>query len=178
VIRKIEQFGGEAWLSPVSEWILYINAMAKRHSLRHKRFSNLLRIFLADYYQKKDEHRLTKIFKGNLRNLHEPPIKSILGLARPYLHDSFEGEAVLSVGRTADFAHSGSSGVINVMPFTCMPGTVVSAILKRYREENNNLPVLNMPYDGQEQTNTLTRLEAFMYQAKQYRDKNLATRRK
>jgi predicted nucleotide-binding protein (sugar kinase/HSP70/actin superfamily) len=59
------------------------------------------------------------------------------------------------------------------MPFTCMPGTVVGAILKRYREENNNLPILNMAYDGQEQTNTLTRLEAFMYQARQYREKNL-----
>jgi len=176
VIPKIEQFGGEAWLSPVSEWILYINAMGKRHSLRHKSFSNLLKIFLTDYYQRKDEHRLTKIFRGYLRNLHEPPVKSILKQARPYLHDSFEGEAVLSVGRTADFAHSGCSGVVNVMPFTCMPGTVVSAILKRYREENNNLPILNMAYDGQEQTNTLTRLEAFMYQAKQFREKNLLNR--
>jgi predicted CoA-substrate-specific enzyme activase len=172
VIRKIEQFGGEAWLSPVSEWVLYINAMGKRHSLRHKRFSNLLKIFLTDYYQKKDEHRLTKIFKGHLRNLHEPTVRSILQEARPYLHDSFEGEAVLSVGRTADFADSGCSGVVNVMPFTCMPGTIVGAILKRYREENNNLPILNMAYDGQEQTNTLTRLEAFMYQAKEYREKN------
>lgn len=172
VIQKIEQFGGETWLSPVSEWILYINAMGKKHSLRHKSFSNLLRIFLTDYYQKKDEHRLTKVFKGHLRNLHEPTVKSVLKQAKPYLHDSFEGEAVLSVGRTADFVHSGCSGVINVMPFTCMPGTIVSAILKRYREENNNLPVLNMAYDGQEQTNTLTRIEAFMYQAKQYQERN------
>jgi predicted CoA-substrate-specific enzyme activase len=177
VIRKIEQFGGEAWLSPVSEWVLYINAMAKRHSLRNKSFSNLLQIFLTDYYQKKDEHRLTRIFKGHLRNLHEPTVKSVLKQARPYLHDSFEGEAVLSVGRTADFAHSGCSGVVNVMPFTCMPGTIVGAILKRYREESNNLPILNMAYDGQEQTNTLTRLEAFMYQAKQYQEKNVRNNR-
>ncbi len=172
VIRKIEQFGGEAWLSPVSEWILYINAMGKRHSLRHKSFSILLKIILTDYYQKKDEHRLTKIFRGSLRNLHEPTVRSILQMARPYIHDSFEGEAVLSVGRTIDFAYSECSGVVNVMPFTCMPGTIVSAILKRYREENNNFPVLNMAYDGQEQTNTLTRLEAFMYQARQYQEKN------
>jgi len=51
-----------------------------------------------------------------------------------------------------------------------MPGTVVSAILRRYREENNNLPILNMAYDGQEQSNIMTRLEAFMYQAKQYQE--------
>ncbi len=152
--------------------------MGKRHSLRHKSFSTLLRIFLTDYYQRKDEHRLTKVFKGHLRNLHEPTVKSILRQARPYLHDSFEGEAVLSVGRTVDFADSGCSGIINVMPFTCMPGTIVSAILKRYREESNNFPVLNMAYDGQEQTNTLTRIEAFMYQTKQYQERNLLNSRR
>jgi len=54
------------------------------------------------------------------------------------------------------------------MPFTCMPGTIVSALLKRYCEENHNIPILNMAYDGQEQTNTLTRLEAFMHQAREF----------
>jgi Skp family chaperone for outer membrane proteins len=29
-----------------------------------------------------------------------------------------------------------------------------------------------MAYDGQEQTNTLTRLEAFMHQAKEYQKRN------
>jgi hypothetical protein len=29
-----------------------------------------------------------------------------------------------------------------------------------------------MAYDGQEQTNTLTRLEAFMYQAKEFQNRN------
>jgi len=33
---------------------------------------------------------------------------------------------------------------------------------------------LNMAYDGQEETNTLTRLEAFMHQARQYQRQFLA----
>jgi hypothetical protein len=41
--------------------------------------------------------------------------------------------------------------------------------MKRYREDHNDIPFLNMAYDGQEETNTLTRLEAFMHQARQYR---------
>jgi len=69
-----------------------------------------------------------------------------------------------------DYALKGASGVVNVMPFTCMPGTITSAILKRYREQNDHFPVLNMAYDGQEQSNILTRLEAFMYQARQYQE--------
>jgi predicted nucleotide-binding protein (sugar kinase/HSP70/actin superfamily) len=171
VIRKIEQFGGEAWIAPFTEWILYVNTISKKRSLRKKSFSNLLKVFLTDYYQKKDEHHLEKIFKGHLRNFGEPQTRSILRKAKPYIDSSFEGEAILSVGKTVDFAKRGASGVVNIMPFTCMPGTIVSALLKRYREENNNIPILNMAYDGQEQTNTLTRLEAFMYQAKGFQNR-------
>jgi len=44
----------------------------------------------------------------------------------------------------------------------------VHSILKRYREQHHNIPFLNMAYDGQEQTNSRTRLEAFMFQVAQY----------
>jgi predicted nucleotide-binding protein (sugar kinase/HSP70/actin superfamily) len=171
VIRKIEQFGGEAWIAPLSEWIFYINTIAKKSSFKKRSFSNLLKVFLTDYYQKKDEHHLEKIFKGQLRKFGEPKTTSIFKKAKPYLDSSFEGEAILSVGKTIDFAKRGASGIVNIMPFTCMPGTIVSTILKRYREENNNIPILNMAYDGQEQTNTLTRLEAFMYQAREFQNR-------
>jgi hypothetical protein len=49
-----------------------------------------------------------------------------------------------------------------------MPGTVVTGVMKRVRQDFDNIPFLTMAYDGLEQTNTLTRLEAFMYQAAQY----------
>ncbi len=168
VIRKIEQFGGEAWIAPMTEWILYVNTISKRRSLRKKSFSNLLKVFLTDYYQKRDEHHLEKIFKGHLRNFGEPHTRSIFKKAKPYLDSSFEGEAILSIGKSIDFTKRGASGIVNIMPFTCMPGTIVSALLKRYHDENHNIPILNMAYDGQEQTNTLTRLEAFMHQAKEF----------
>jgi len=172
VIRKIEQLGGEAWIAPMSEWILYVNEVSKSSGLRKKSFSNLLKLLLTDYYQKRDEHHLEKIFKGRLRSYREPKTVTIFKKAKPYLDRSFEGEAILSVGKTIDFAERGASGIVNIMPFTCMPGTIVSALLKRYREENSNIPILNMAYDGQEQTNTLTRLEAFMYQAMDFQNRN------
>jgi predicted nucleotide-binding protein (sugar kinase/HSP70/actin superfamily) len=118
--------------------------------------------------QKRDEHKIDHIFTGTLANHPEPSIKQTLEAAKPYLDDSFEGEAVLSVGKCEDYVRKGCSALVNVMPFTCMPGTIVGAVMKRYREDHNNIPFLNMAYDGQEETNTLTRLEAFMHQARQY----------
>jgi predicted nucleotide-binding protein (sugar kinase/HSP70/actin superfamily) len=80
------------------------------------------------------------------------------------------------VGKCADYVKKGCSGLVNVMPFTCMPGTIVGAVMKQYRENHNNIPFLNMAYDGQEETNTLTRLEAFMHQARQYQRQILERR--
>jgi hypothetical protein len=36
------------------------------------------------------------------------------------------------------------------------------------RDEHGNLPILNMTYDGQEQMNIMTRLEAFRYQTEHH----------
>ncbi|HOT37878.1 MAG TPA: hypothetical protein PLT86_14545 [Candidatus Latescibacteria bacterium] len=93
-------------------------------------------------------------------------------MAEPYVHRSFEGEAIMTVGKAVDFARKGLSGVVAVMPFTCMPGTISEALMKRVREDENEIPFLNMVYDGFEQSTARTRLEAFMYQAREYMMRN------
>ena len=84
--------------------------------------------------------------------------------ARPYLDPSYEGEAVLSIGKSIDYVQKGISGLIAVMPFTCMPGTIVTAISKRLREDCRHIPFLSLAYDGVDEVHSQTRLEAFMYQ--------------
>jgi len=168
IVRELEKLGAEAWLPPISEWFLYLNYTARRHSLRNKRYGNFWRTYITDLVQRRDEHKLDHVFEGALVNHPEPSIQATLKEAQPYIDDSFEGEAVLSMGKCADFVKKGVSGLVNVMPFTCMPGTIVGAVMKRYREDQNNIPFLNMAYDGQEETSTLTRLEAFMHQARQF----------
>lgn len=170
IVRQIESLGGEAWLPTISEWILYINYTAKRRSRRERKLKELLRLSLEEKFQLKDEHSMSEVFNGSLRNFPEPKIEDLLSYAQPYIDSSFEGEAVLSVGKAHDFLAKKVSGIVNVMPFTCMPGTIVSTILKRFREQHNNIPFLAVSYDGQEETNTRTRLEAFMYQVGNYRN--------
>ncbi|MBI5603616.1 MAG: CoA activase, partial [Deltaproteobacteria bacterium] len=167
VVLEVEALGGEAWMPPITEWILYTNYTAIWRALRLRKFRNLLELHLTHRVQTKLEHELEKTFKGSLRNFQEPPIPTTLQRAHPYLHPSFEGEAILSLGKAKDYWLRGACGLINIMPFTCMPGTIVNALLKRFREDHRNIPFLNLSYDGQEQTNTRTRLEAFMYQVQQ-----------
>ncbi len=168
VVQQIEQLGGEAWVAPVSEWILYLNATAKVSATMNRSWKALFKAHLTGWVQRNDERRFLSGFNGNLRSLHEPSIQQTLRRAGPYIHHSFEGEAVLSIGKAIDYIKRGVSGVVNVMPFTCMPGTIASAVLKRVREDHDNIPLLNIAYEGQGDSQTMTRLEAFMHQAKAY----------
>ena len=74
----------------------------------------------------------------------------------------------MTVGKAVDFAQKGLSGIVSVMPFNCMPGTISHALLKKVRRDFNDIPFLNMVYDGDEQATAQIRLEAFMYQAHEY----------
>ncbi len=167
LIRTVEDLGGEVWLAPVSEWISYVNYTGKRKSKKRDSLFGVVDFLITEYIQNKDEHLMEDIFVPFIKYGHEPKIKDILKKASPYIHDSFEGEAVLTVGKSVDFAHKGVSGIINAMPFTCMPGTISSAIM-RLIQKNHDIPVINVAYDGQGNTNILTRLEAFMHQVKEH----------
>jgi predicted CoA-substrate-specific enzyme activase len=168
VVKQIEALGAEAWVAPVSEWLLYLNTTAKVSAKMKRSWKSLLKAYLTEQVQSRDEHRFLAAFNGSLRSLREPSIDQTLRTARPYIHHSFEGEAVLSVGKAIDYINRGVSGIVNVMPFTCMPGTIAGAVLKRVQEDHNNIPLLTIAYDGQGDSHTVTRLEAFMHQAKAY----------
>ena len=171
IVKKIEDLGGEARVAPLAEWFFYTNFMYKKRSLSEKRFKEYVKAALKDRVQKKDEEGFYERLSEILEKEHELPVEDILELASPYLHFTFGGEAILSIGKSIDFIRKGFSGVINTMPFTCMPGTIVTAISRKLREKYDNFPWLDIAYEGLEDANELTRLEAFMYQAKETQKK-------
>lgn len=166
IIKRIESLGGEAWLAPFCEWIFYTNFMYKYSSKARSRYLNYLKGYLQDMVQRWDEKRIYKPAHSLLRNGEEPSTEEIIKLASPYFHYTFGGEAILTVGKAIDFVRKGASGIVNTMPFTCMPGTIVSAVSKKLREDLQGLPWLDMAYDGLGETTAQTRLEAFIHQAK------------
>lgn len=161
LVRKIEALGGEVWLAPIEEWIYYVNTMSFRKALIKKDRSAMMNIFLKRFFQKRIEHRFTEPFKGFLKTLKEPETKEILTKAAPYVHDSFEGETILSVGKAIDLIERGAAGIINAMPFGCMPGTIVTALMKAVSRDYG-VPCISIPYDGTESPAIGLQLEAFM----------------
>jgi len=168
IIEKLEELGCEVWLAPVYEWFLYRNFRRGMRAAIAGDWGLWLKNWLKDRVMKHQEHSLASAFAEVLESAHEPPTPEVLDLAAPYLHHTFEGEAILTVGKAIDFIRKGLSGIVSTMPFTCMPGTIAHALLKRAKEEEGGFPFLNMVYDGTEQASADTRLEAFVHQARQY----------
>ncbi len=168
IVRMIEDLGGEAWMPTIAEWVLYVNFTSLRRAWLFGEYKDWLGTRIKNFYQYRDEHHLGRPWRGFLHTLEEPAIKETLEMARPYLHHTYEGEAILSLGKSRDMYRRGVSGVVNVIPFTCMPGTIVNALMKRFREDHGGLPFLPMAMDGQQQVSTRIRLEAFMHQVAQF----------
>ena len=171
LIKKLEALGAEVRIPPIAEWIYYTNYVSRKRNWQRRNYGDLFRTAMNDFFQRKDEKRMENILNGDLRGGHEPRTEEILRLAAPYIQESFEGEAVLSVGKALDYLKKGAHGIVNAMPFTCMPGTIVNAVLKKVREEHSNFPYLNMVYEGIEDTNSVTRLEAFVHQAREFMER-------
>jgi predicted CoA-substrate-specific enzyme activase len=74
----------------------------------------------------------------------------------------------LNIARMVDFARQGADGVINAICFNCMLGTVSAAIASRIRKDYDQIPIPTFVYTGSELTSERTRLEAFVYQVRQY----------
>jgi predicted CoA-substrate-specific enzyme activase len=168
LVRKIENLGGEVWAAPVYEWFLYRNFRRSMRAAQRGEWKLRMKNWTYDRVMKADERRLAAAFDGFLENAHEPLTAQVLDYAAPYVHRTFEGEAIMTVGKAVDFARRGLAGIVSVMPFTCMPGTISHAIMRRVRSDYDQIPFLNMVYDGLEQATAETRLEAFMAQAREY----------
>jgi predicted nucleotide-binding protein (sugar kinase/HSP70/actin superfamily) len=174
IIRKIEELGGEVVCSPFEEWINYIGHTRKADCIREKDVKGLIIELISDVVQKHDAHKMSKPFKGTIRNFYrEQPSREVIKKAKKYLDSSMRGEAILSMGRATEYAEMGFDGIVNLAPFNCMPGTIVNALLERFQKEHDNIPCLKVSLDGQAQTNEETRLEAFMYQAHERKQSKL-----
>jgi len=167
IIARLEELGAACDLASLAEWIYYTNFTRKQMARRRGQLRDFFTNAVQDYFQHKIEKTLAEPLEKRFGRLAEGPIEHVIELARPYLHHSFEGEAILSIGKTVEYFLDGFGGVVNVMPFSCMPSTVVSTQTMRISDDCADMPILNLSFDGQEDSTLTTRLEAFVEQVRQ-----------
>jgi predicted nucleotide-binding protein (sugar kinase/HSP70/actin superfamily) len=88
--------------------------------------------------------------------------REAVGLARPYLDHFVGGHGLESVGGARLYAREGLDGVIQVMPFTCMPEIVAESVLRTVSGDTG-VPILTLSFDEHTaEAGLQTRLEAFV----------------
>jgi predicted nucleotide-binding protein (sugar kinase/HSP70/actin superfamily) len=160
VIRAIERFGGEAWLAPLGEWVLYtaeFHRWVARQRVLH--LPNLAAAHLKNFFIRRQEHEAAQIASPFLDDRREPPIEEIIAEGRKFLPMNFSGEALITLGRAVLFARQGASLIVNVAPFGCMPGTITSALCREIQAQTR-VPIVSLFYDGEPGMNQ--RLEVFL----------------
>jgi predicted nucleotide-binding protein (sugar kinase/HSP70/actin superfamily) len=168
LIRNLEKFGAEVFVPPaLTEWFLYLNYYIKRNLKLDKKYISLFSTYIKDLYQKSREHKIGKYFKGFGLD-EETPVEEVINYSYRYIVPELEEEVGITIGKALDYINLGVSGIVNVMPFTCMPGNISTILLERIKSDYNNIPVLNLHYDGQKEGNTDARLETFVFQCSQF----------
>jgi predicted nucleotide-binding protein (sugar kinase/HSP70/actin superfamily) len=121
LVAALEQYGAEAWLSDIVEWIWYTNSERFRRLKLEGRLWTLesLGAWVRKRVQKHDEHVLVEPFQSDFVGREEPAIYEVLECARPYLpRESAFGETVLNVGKVVCLAKKGAARIIDISPFT------------------------------------------------------------
>lgn len=90
------------------------------------------------------------------------PKKLIEEKAAPFLSQNVGGEGRETIGNTVLFAERGFDGVIQLLPFGCMPENIATSILPKVQQAHD-IPVLTLAFDEQTgKAGMVTRVEAFM----------------
>ena len=148
VIDVIEKNGGEAWLSPMHEWILY-TAWLQKYMAKQKAFKlfEAGESLVKNIYLFRTEHSYYKAASKVLHDREEPPVESVVEEGMKYVPPEFSGEAILTIGRSVMFAKEGAELVVNVSPFGCMHGTITDSIFQEVKDIYG-MPILSQFYDG------------------------------
>jgi predicted nucleotide-binding protein (sugar kinase/HSP70/actin superfamily) len=169
IIRTIEAAGGQVVLASVMEWLYFVTWLSADKALQERRWLDSLVDKLTELYQQYREHCLAQRVAYLLPHPYETSSSRLLRNVRPYYEPILGTETVLTLGQAIELAGHGVSGIVNVLPFSCMPGIISAGLAPRVRADLDNIPWLDVTFDVKGGTNFQTRLEAFIYQAQQYR---------
>jgi hypothetical protein len=182
LVRELERHGAEVVNASLAEWFTFITycrvGERRREAIGHvrSRRPGAAAKALGGWAAKSLEYRYLNarrrwIYAAALRHLdvagdhavHE--VERRLDGGRLFSLD-VGTEAVLSIGGALEYLAHGCDGIVNVYPFTCMPGTIATSVLAPLLG-GKGVPYLEVPCDGTRRPNRETQLRTFVWQVAQ-----------
>jgi predicted nucleotide-binding protein (sugar kinase/HSP70/actin superfamily) len=183
VIRVLEKYGAEVVNASIAEWVNYTTYDGLRHAkigfrlnLKQFRFGparehlkKMLGFGAELLYQQRRQKQVYKRVRALIDLAEDHKVGHLEDIIKKENLFSFDvgTEACLSIPGIVQYARDEFNGVVNVYPFTCMPSTITSAIVKPLLNELR-IPYLDTPYDSSSQPGREAAIRTFMYQAHQH----------
>jgi predicted nucleotide-binding protein (sugar kinase/HSP70/actin superfamily) len=168
IANRLEDLGVEIVIAPFSEWIYYSTHRFTRDSRWKNDFKGVIKSRIQGYGQDIIAKSLLKNVKQFVDHEKDVSLHEMLKLCNNYVNEFYDGDPAIAMGTSVALYNKGVSGFAAILPFTCMPGTLVASVSDTYRKDHGNIPFINIAYDGQDTVSLDTRLQAFVFQVKEY----------
>ncbi len=168
LVDRIEALGGETIMAPFREWITYSSYRWGRDARWKGNRKDILKSRIQELFQHAITNRIAGAVDEAVEMERDVELEEMLQLCDPYVHRDYDGDPALAFGAATALTEQGVSGIVNILPFTCMPGTLIASVSPTFRKDHENVPWVNIAYDGQDDSGIQTRLQAFMHQAREY----------
>jgi predicted nucleotide-binding protein (sugar kinase/HSP70/actin superfamily) len=166
--QRLEALGLETIMAPVREWIQASSIRFRRESSWRREPGSVVKAMVQGFVQNLLAERIEHRFHGAVNPRYLVPVERLFELSAPYVHRDYGGDPPLAFGAAAALADEGIAGVANILPFTCLPGTIVTSIATAFRRDHGGIPWVDIAWDGQEDVGLQTRLEAFAHQVREF----------
>jgi len=168
IANRLEDIGVEVIVSPFSEWLNYSTYRFTRDSRWKNDNKGIVKSKIQGFGQDLIAESLIRGIKKFTDHEKDVSLHDMLHLCNSYVNEFYDGDPAVALGTSVALTKKGVSGIGAILPFTCMPGTLIASVSDSFRKDHNNIPFINIAYDGQDSVSLDTRLQAFVYQVKEY----------
>ena len=168
IANRLEDLGVEILIGPFSEWIYYSTYRFTRDSRWKNDKKGIIKSKIQGIGQDFIAFSLLKNIKKFTDHKKDVTLHEMLKLCNTYVNEFYDGDPPIAMGSSVALTGRGVSGMAAILPFTCMPGTLIASVSDSFRKDHNNIPFINIAYDGQDSVSLDTRLQAFVFQVKEY----------
>jgi predicted nucleotide-binding protein (sugar kinase/HSP70/actin superfamily) len=168
VANRLEDLGVEVLIAPFAEWLDYSTYRFTRDSRWKNDTRGIIKSKIQGFGQDFIASLLLRGIEKFIDHQKDVSLHDMLNLCNKYVNEYYDGDPPIALGTSAALAERGVSGIGAILPFTCMPGTLIASVSDSFRKDHNNIPFINIAYDGQDTVSLETRLQAFVFQVKEY----------
>lgn len=174
-IKEIESYGGEVWTMPIwSSFLEFQMGMKPRRMWKRGKYGEFASDMAKAAIGRIDIRKISRVFQGRIKCFPDPDLDEMIALTAGYLDPRSEPLTIVALSHIIRLLNTGVDGIANLVGFQCMIHSIVHAKMRGVLEAHGHVPVMTLLFDFQEKGHQKNRIEAFMYQVKQFKERKAA----